>query len=191
MDIKFKNVDIKISDKYIVKDFNETFIDNKINLLLGKSGSGKTTILRVLMGFVEIDKGEITGFTDKSLSTVFQEDRLIESLSVFKNLNLVTEDKEKIYEALKRTEIFDAKNKKVNELSGGMKRRVAIIRALLKDSDLLIMDEPFVGIDKETLVKVMGYVKEMSVGKTVIIATHDENVNKYFDKNNLIYVKEN
>jgi NitT/TauT family transport system ATP-binding protein len=191
MNIKFKNVDIKISNKYIVRDFNGTFIDNDINLLLGKSGSGKTTILRVIMGFIELDNGGITGLEDKKISTVFQEDRLIESLSVLKNLYLVTEDKDKIDEALNKTEIYEARNKKVSELSGGMKRRVAIIRAVLKDSDLLIMDEPFVGIDKETLVKVMEYVKEMSVGKTVIIATHDENVNKYFDKNNLIYVKEN
>ncbi|NLY82060.1 MAG: ATP-binding cassette domain-containing protein [Clostridiales bacterium] len=191
MDIELKNVDIKISDKYIVESFDGTFIDNDINLLIGKSGSGKTTILRALMGFIQIDKGEIKGLDNKKISAVFQEDRLIESLSLIKNLNIVTADQEKIVKALKETEIYEARNKKVRELSGGMKRRAAIIRALLKESDLIIMDEPFVGIDKETLLKVMNYVKEMSAGKTLIIATHDENVHKYFDKNNFIYVKEN
>ena len=191
MDIELKNVDIKISDKYIVESFDGTFIDNDINLLIGKSGSGKTTILRALMGFIQIDKGEIKGLDNKKSSPVFQDDRLIESLSLIKNLNIVTADQEKIVKALKETEIYEARNKKVRELSGGMKRRAAIIRALLKESDLIIMDEPFVGIDKETLLKVMNYVKEMSAGKTLIIATHDENVHKYFDKNNFIYVKEN
>lgn len=191
MVIKLKNVDIKISGKYIVESFNAEFKDNDINLLIGKSGSGKTTILRALMGFIEIDKGEITGLDDKKISAVFQEDRLIESLSLMKNLSLVTEDQEKIAQALKKVEIYEARNKKVRELSGGMKRRAAIIRALLKESDLIIMDEPFVGIDKETLLKVMDYVKEMGAGKTLIIATHDENVHKYFDKNNFVYIKEN
>ena len=80
MDIELKNVDIKISDKYIVESFDGTFIDNDINLLIGKSGSGKTTILRALMGFIQIDKGEIKGLDNKKISAVFQEDRLIESL---------------------------------------------------------------------------------------------------------------
>jgi len=188
------NVDkltVKYGEKEVLKEFSCEITKGDVNIVTGKSGSGKTTFLNVIMGLNKDYSGSILGLEDKKISSVFQEDRLIDDMSVLKNLTIVNNDIERITEAMIAFDMDSSINEKVFELSGGMKRRIAIIRALIIEFDILILDEPFVGIDKLTLEKVIEYIKKVCEGKTIIIASHDENVYKYFSKYKIIKVKEN
>lgn len=151
---------------------------------MGASGVGKTTLIKIIMGLEQADEGKIIGINDKKISAVFQEDSLCENLSVLLNLKLVCENisDSEIEKYLELLELKDCLHKRIKELSGGMKRRVAILRALLYDFDLLIMDEPFKGLDKETKSKVMDFVISNLENKSVIIITHDIDDMLYFKK---------
>ena len=113
---------------------------------------------------------------------VFQEDRLCENLSASANIRLVRQKKpwgrdreevRQIREAMTAAGLSGCEDQPVRELSGGMRRRVALLRALCCDWDILFLDEPFKGLDEETKKQVMDYTKEMCAGKTVIFVTHD------------------
>ena len=151
---------------------------------MGASGVGKTTLIKILMGLVQADDGKVIGINNKKISVVFQEDSLCENLSVLLNIKLVCENISnlEIEKSLELLDLKDCMHKRVRELSGGMKRRIAIIRALLYDFDLLIMDEPFKGLDKETKIKVMDFVISKLENKSAIIITHDMDEIMYFKK---------
>ena len=138
------------------------------------SGYGKTTLLRLLMELEKPDGGTITGLTGQKKSAVFQEDRLCENLSSLTNIRLTAckSDETHILTAMEQIGLYDCAKKKVSELSGGMKRRVAILRALLADYDILFLDEPFKGLDKDTKDLVIKYTGQHITGKTVIFTTH-------------------
>lgn len=175
MDILVKDVSKSYDGKCILNHFSCVFKENKFNCLMGKSGIGKTTLLRILMQLENTDAGVIEGLADKKLSVVFQENRLCENLDAVLNVRMVTDkDENEILSMLAAVDI-DGKDKKlVKEYSGGMKRRVAIVRALMADFDLLIMDEPLKGLDIETKEMVVNLIREETQGKTVIMVTHDE-----------------
>jgi len=151
----------------------------KVTCLMGKSGCGKTTLLKMLLGFETPDSGSIEGVPEKA-AVVFQEDRLAEDFSVLANVllpfdRLSREEQERLekkaLELLARVGLREEANKKVRLLSGGMKRRVAIVRALMPESDLLILDEPLKGLDEKnrnTMIEVL-----RSYGKTILMVTHD------------------
>lgn len=182
MDIVIENLSKKYNDKIILNNFSNTFKDNSITFITGTSGVGKTTLIRILMGLEKADSGKITGISHKKISAVFQDDSLCENLSVLLNIKLVCENLGNL-EIENALEVLDLKgciNKRVRELSGGMKRRIAILRALLYDFDLLIMDEPFKGLDMETKYKVMDFVIGRLENKSAIIITHDMDDIKYF-----------
>ena len=145
--------------------------------LMGPSGCGKTTLLHILMGFVHPDNGTITGLENRRLAPVFQEDRLCENLSAGANLRLVCPKKLSpvaLLAALEAVGLADSLHKPVHQLSGGMRRRVGIARALISGGDVLLLDEPFKGLDDDTREAVMLYVKQASTDKTLIWVTHDE-----------------
>ena len=136
--------------------------------------SGKTTLLNILMGLTAPDAGTLTGVPALK-SAVFQEDRLCESFGVLANIRLVCDPEisdEKIIEHLNAIGLEDSFDKSVGEFSGGMKRRVAIVRAMLAKSDILFLDEPFKGLDDETKLDTIRYVKENLNGRTVVMVTH-------------------
>ena len=122
---------------------------------MGESGVGKTTLLRLLMGLEKADSGIITGF-DK-VSAVFQENRLIEHLNAVENTALVIKDRNAgkcAYEQLLQLLPKEALLKPVREYSGGMKRRVALVRAMAADSEIVLLDEPFTGLDSQRVKKI-------------------------------------
>lgn len=168
------------TDKYVFRDFSATFPMNSRTAVLARSGSGKTTLLHLLAGLIKPTGGTIrypAGMgKEPSFSMVFQDNRLLEYKSVLKNVKLtagkVTD--EQIEEALKKAGIFLYRDKKVSALSGGEKRRCAIVRALLADYDILLLDEPFTALDGETKNIMMRLVDECADGKTMILVTHDE-----------------
>ena len=159
MNINISNLTKKYGKKEIFKNFSLEIEAGKVTALMGKSGFGKTTLIRILMGLEKYDKGKITGLENQKISTVFQEDRLCENLSAITNISIVCEK--------------ESQNKPVKTLSGGMKRRVAIIRCIMAKSDIIIFDEPLKGLDEITKKNVIRYLKEKIRGKTVIIVTHD------------------
>ncbi|RHL49260.1 ATP-binding cassette domain-containing protein [Ruminococcus sp. AF37-6AT] len=149
------------------------FPEGKTTCIRGRSGCGKTTLIRLLLGLDIPDKGKIEGISDRKISAVFQEDRLCENLSAASNIRLVcteTISDRELEEAYKAV----ALQKPVRELSGGMRRRVSILRALLADSDCVIMDEPLRGLDEKTRTKTIDYILKKTEGKTLIFVTHEE-----------------
>lgn len=141
------------------------------------SGSGKTTYFRLIAGLEEPDSGNIqwlgeTGEYDARVSMVFQEDRLLEAYSAVKNVELVTGSREAARAHLMMLLAPGELDRPCRELSGGMKRRVAIARAYAADSDMLLLDEPFTGLDSTTLACVRAYMEAQRRGRAVLIATH-------------------
>jgi NitT/TauT family transport system ATP-binding protein len=143
---------------------------------MAPSGMGKTTLLRIIMGLEEPDSGSIKGLEDLKISTVFQEDRLCEYLTPINNIKLVnpTLTDQQILEALSSFGLSGCERQKTSELSGGMKRRIAILRAIMAEYDILFLDEPFKGIDINTKETVISEIIKRTKGKTIIFVTHDE-----------------
>ena len=142
---------------------------------MGVSGIGKTTLLKIIMGLEHADSGNISGIDTKSISCMFQEDRLIPDLSAIDNVRIVLRGKTKRKEirnnllSILPDECLDMP---VSSLSGGMKRRVALARALSYPGKLIILDEPFTGLDKDTKLNVINYILKMRNNRTLLIATH-------------------
>lgn len=179
-EITIKNLSVKYDEFVVFDSFNATFEKGKINVILGGSGVGKSTLIGSIAGLVKHD-GDIEG-VDGGISLIFQKDRLIPSISVFKNLDLVLkgifkdkeERKNRIDEMLKILEIEDCRDKRPTEISGGQAQRVALARAFLYPSEVLLMDEPFKALDtalRHRLFQWLFRLDEMSP-KTIILVTH-------------------
>ena len=129
------------------------------------------------MGLVEPDFGKVQGSRGKRVAAVFQEDRLIEHWNATQNVKLVcdkTISEEVIEQEFFKVGLEDYKNEPVKNFSGGMRRKVAIVRAMLAKSDLIILDEPFKGLDEILKNQVIEYVKLKAKEKTVIVVTHEK-----------------
>ena len=183
MSIKLINIEKNFGNKKIYDKFSLTFEEGKINCILGKSGCGKSTLLNIIANLEEINSGEIIGVPEK-ISYVFQEDRLIEWNSIYTNMELpllkfYTKDEreEKIKNILREVELGDSMNSYPKELSGGMRQRANIARALLYNGELLLMDEPFKSLDKSSKEDIIEIFKKNHLEKnnTVIMVTHDIN----------------
>ena len=176
MDILVKNIEKSFGQQTVLKDLSYTFPAGKTTCIMGESGCGKTTLLRIMMGLEKPDEGSVSGIQKGRVAVVFQEDRLCENLSAAANLRLVRKHlpQEEIEEAFREVRLEDAWKKPVRELSGGMKRRVAILRALLAEADCIIMDEPLKGLDEETKEQTIRYIRSRTDGKTLIVVTHEE-----------------
>lgn len=175
-DVVFNNVSKSYGKKTVLENFSCRFERGKISCIMGESGCGKTTLLNLILGVVPPDGGEVCGVPD-DVSAVFQEDRLCDSFSAVANVLAVTGKSvpvAEVVECLSDLGLSESLKKPVSELSGGMRRRVAIARALLAPCELLILDEPFQGLDRITREKTVAVILSRTSGKTVIMATHDE-----------------
>ena len=182
MSLKAENITVRFGESTVLNGFSHEFADGGVTVIMGASGCGKTTLLSVLMGTLKPDSGTVTGNNVK-LSAVFQEDRLCENLTAAANLKLVLPRRtEKGYteRELEEVGLGGCGGKPVRELSGGMKRRLALLRALLAEHDILFLDEPFKGLDEETKQKVMSFCKDKITGKTTILVTHDPTEAEFF-----------
>lgn len=142
--------------------------------VLGNSGSGKTTLLNLLTGLIKPDKGSITGTKGLLASMVFQEDRLLPWLTARQNIDVVAQKgRTRSEELLTALELSQDGDKYPEELSGGMKRRVAVARALNFESGLLLLDEPFKGLDRDLKQKAMELVASRLKGRCFVLVTHD------------------
>lgn len=175
--LKAVNICKSFGELNVLKNFSHEFAEGKTTALLGKSGCGKSTLLNILMNLMSPDSGEVIRPENCRISAVFQENRLCENLTAAANIRLVTGKRYSKSQLAKEFECVGLggfEDKPVRELSGGMKRRTALLRALLADYDVLFLDEPFKGLDGDTKRLVMDYCKRMTSGRTVIFVTHDE-----------------
>lgn len=174
-DIVLSGIHKSFDGKVVLKDLSLIIPSGSTTCFMAPSGYGKTTLLRLLMGLISPDAGTIVGLEDLRMSTVFQEDRLAEHLSAVANIRLVSPSltEEQVLEALEVMKLEDSAHQMVRELSGGMRRRVTLLRALLSDYDLLLLDEPFKGLDEETKQLVIEEAKTLTQGSTVLLVTHE------------------
>ena len=174
-DLKVQGISKRFGEQAVLRNVTATFPAGSVTCLLGPSGFGKTTLLRIIAGLEQPDAGRIEGAPER-IGFVFQEDRLCEDFSAVSNVRLVTGKsmpKEEIIRHLTEIGLGDSLDKPVREYSGGMKRRVAIVRAICYPADLLILDEPFKGLDEKLRLEVIGYIRKHTGGKTVICVTHE------------------
>lgn len=172
--IELKNVSFSYGELQILKDFNLKLSGGECVQLYGASGLGKTTVARILSGLEKPCSGQIV--VPQKISVVFQEDRLLENLDVLKNIRLVL-DKDKYDLAdklLKEFGLYNVRKKRVTTLSGGMKRRVALTRAIAYGGDALILDEPFNGLDSDNKQIAANIIKREFIDKNkpVLLITH-------------------
>lgn len=179
-----------IEVKNLTKRYGEKTVFNNLSLFIpeganavftGRSGIGKTTLMRCIAGLEAADDGEITGTNGKRLSYVFQENRLIPQISALNNLLCFHPDSDRAKELLAAAGLLSDADTPVSDLSGGMKRRLAVVRALLYGGDIYFFDEPFRELDKSTADTVRELVKRECSGKTVILATHEPADVDFFD----------
>lgn len=170
--LKINNLTFAYGDKKIFSDFSLEINQGEKIWLSGPSGCGKTTLIKLILGLLKQQKGEIkTGTITPSV--VFQENRLLPFYTVMQNIELVGGDKQKAKEILTFLGMSDTENAYPSSLSGGMKRRIAIARALAVPFDLLILDEAFNGIDENNTQLACDCIKKFTEGKTVILITHN------------------
>ncbi len=153
----------------VIKDFDSEYRAGEIYYFTAPSGSGKTTLFRLLSGLEQPDSGSIQK-ENLRISYAFQEDRLCEDYSAVRNVELVADCDGAA--ALRELLPEEALYKPCSQLSGGMRRRVAVVRAMEADSDCVILDEPFAGLDKETKEQVVNYIYRRQRGRILLIATH-------------------
>lgn len=181
--LRLENLTKSYNDNYIFKDFSMVIEKNRITCLLGKSGSGKTTLLNVLSSITDEFKVKYSDFEKLRYSYIFQEPRLLEWYTVYKNLQFVLDSinmskqviHEKVMDSLKMVEMEKYADYYPYQLSGGMAQRVSIARAFVKDFDVLLMDEPFKGLDPTQKEDITDRFLKMwrENRKTVIYVTHD------------------
>lgn len=191
--IRIKNISKAYGDKQVLNHISKEFPIGETTVIMGASGCGKTTLLRILLRLEMPDNGEVTRMPEKA-AVLFQEDRLCEDASAYENIALVLErkrtraqkDAQKHHVEQEAAQVgITAEDLKQNvmELSGGMRRRIALLRALLYEADCVILDEPFKGLDAATKQIVMQYVKEKVAGRTTFLVTHEQAEADFFGGN--------
>jgi phospholipid/cholesterol/gamma-HCH transport system ATP-binding protein len=198
--IEFKNISKHFGDKTVLNDVSHKMETGKCNLIIGTSGSGKTVLQKCLVGLFEPDKGEIIydgiSFTDMSeeerkllrqqIGMLFQGSALFDSMTVEENvifpLNMFSsmtqlEKKKRVDEVLARVQLVDAHKKFPAEISGGMKKRVGIARAIVLNPKYLFCDEPNSGLDPQTSMVIDKLIYDITkeFKMTTVINTHDMN----------------
>ncbi len=198
--IEIKNLNKQFDGVTVLKDICATFEKGKTNLVIGQSGSGKTVMLKCLIGLMEAEEGDIIfdniplrqmDYSQKfmlkqQIGMVFQGSALFDSMNVEENIRFSMEmftkkHKDEIIEranqVIKRVGLLNANKKYPNEISGGMKKRVAIARAMVMNPKYLLCDEPNSGLDPKTAVLIDNLIKEVTeeYNTTTVINTHDMN----------------
>lgn len=195
--VMFSDVNIRFRDNVVLKDFSEQFELGKINCVLGPSGCGKTTMLNLLAGIIKADSGRIV--KPDRVSYVFQEDLLIPQKTARKNLELILKgvykNKAQLDEVIDRffklSGLHGAEDLYPHEMSGGMRQRLALIRAFSYRSEILLMDEPFKTLDivlKDSIIGAFFSLYEQD-RPTVIFVTHDVDETLLIGDNVYIYNK--
>lgn len=175
MQVKCIGVCKQFADKRVLQNIDWEIKKGDFWSVRGSSGVGKTTLLRILLGLERADAGTVEKKTGLRISPVFQEDRLLKGRSAVQNCVIFsgTPEKDAREILLQLLEDVEALDKPIEHLSGGMRRRAALARALLADSDILCLDEPFAGLDTETRELALRVLEQHRKGRTVILVSHE------------------
>lgn len=169
--MEFRNMTLRYGEKLILNHFSLSVPATGVLCLFGPSGCGKTTLLRVLGGLEILESGEMPD--GLRVGMVFQENRLLPWMTVAGNLTAVAGiSREQAEEWLQKVGLSQEAHCRPGALSGGMQRRVAMARALATESGLLLLDEPFTGVDGETKKLLYPLILEAAEQKPVILVTH-------------------
>lgn len=174
MDATLLHITKAYRENIVLQNFSQVFETGKRYAILAPSGRGKTTLLRLILGLETPDRGSITGIPERC-AAVFQEDRLCRNLTVEANLRMAlgrSVRREEILDTLARLGLQDAAMQKASQLSGGMARRVALARAILARPELLVLDEPFTGLDAEAVQRSADAVLSACPHATILLVTH-------------------
>lgn len=182
--LEIQNLRKSFGEQTILSDLSLSLTSGKIFCLMAPSGRGKTTLFRILLGLDSADSGTVSLHRQPAdtsatslprFSAVFQEDRLCEEFCALDNVMLVSHNtfsRQDAYQALCALLPPESVFRPTSTLSGGQKRRVALCRALLAPSSILLMDEPFTGLDEETRLEVIEFLKPFAKKKVLLISTH-------------------
>ncbi|MFC0322126.1 ABC transporter ATP-binding protein [Gallibacterium melopsittaci] len=182
--VQIRHLTLAFTQKALFVDFNFTLQQGRWTALLGRSGVGKSTLLRIIAGLEQqtIQQGEII-FTSAKQSVAFmaQNDGLLPWLSVLDNVQLAqhlhgkksTASRQQAEQLLAAVQMWEHRNKACYQLSGGQRQRVALARTLMQSSEIILMDEPFSALDVVTRLQLQHLARQLLVGKTVLLVTHD------------------
>ncbi|MCL1905877.1 MAG: ATP-binding cassette domain-containing protein [Clostridiales bacterium] len=175
MGIELKNVCLAWEGLSVMEDFSLKLPDSGLVCLTGPSGCGKTSLLMLLAGLNQPQSGTVLGLEKRRVSMLFQEDRLLPWLTAAENVALVLPSglAKDALPWLELVELTDEAGQLPQELSGGMRRRVALARALAYRGDMLILDEPTNGLDKDRARRIMGRIGELYARLLTITVSHD------------------
>ena len=202
--IKLENVEKYYGEHKVLKGINLIIQKGEFISVMGSSGSGKSTLLNLIGGMDRPEQGavivngeNISVFTDEKLTLyrrkkigfIFQFFNLLPNITVFENISMPlllngSEDREKVFQYMKRVNLYGKEDKYPYQLSGGEQQRVAIARALIHEPEIILADEPTGSLDSETGRKIMGLVQELTeeMNKTVILVTHESYIAEYADR---------
>jgi putative ABC transport system ATP-binding protein len=202
--IELENVEKYYGDHKVLKGINLIIQKGEFISIMGSSGSGKSTLLNLIGGMDRPEQGalivngeNITVFTDEKLTLyrrkkvgfIFQFFNLLPNITVFENISMPlllngSEDREKVFQYIKRINLDGKEDKYPYQLSGGEQQRVAIARALIHEPEIILADEPTGSLDSETGRKIMDLVQELTEerNKTVILVTHESYIAEYADR---------
>lgn len=172
--IKLSNVCKSYNGRLLLDDISLHIKKGERLCICGASGCGKTTLVRIIAGLEIPDSGSVELAPGAKLSMIFQEDRLLEWRTALENITAVGASALEAKRWLAELGLQGEENKKVANLSGGMKRRVAVARALACPGDIMLLDEPIQGLDSENAEKVLAAIKKRLQGKTAVIISHNE-----------------
>lgn len=177
--IRLNHIRKSFGDKVVLSDLSFALDFGDRVAIMGESGSGKTTLLRIIANLESADRGSVEGVSANDISYVFQESRLFEWLNVLENVTVVSKEKgngaeERAKKILGEVGLENDLTKHPSELSGGMKQRVNLARALMADTSVLLLDEPFSALDEDTKDEMRMVLLRHIQGKTVFMVTHSE-----------------
>lgn len=167
--IEIQDLSVKLGEKAIFSDYSTTLPDEGVVMISGESGIGKTTLLRVLCGLQKPDSGNIIGLAARKISVVFQEPRLLDHLTALENVALVS-DRTTAEKLLCELNMENELYMKAGKLSGGQKQRVSLARAFAFSDDIVLLDEPFTGLDEQNKQKAARLIQ---TARLAIVVSHD------------------
>lgn len=172
--LTFDHVSFGYGDAPLFNDLSFSLPDKGAFCFTGPSGCGKTTLLRLIAGLEQADSGTVIRPGDLTVSMVFQENRLLPWLNAEENVALVCNDPSRVRAALEAVSLWDERDKYPPELSGGMQRRVALARALAYDGNILILDEPFTGLDDALCRSISAAICQQFQDRLILVVTHSD-----------------
>lgn len=179
MDVNINNLTVRFNDKTIYRDFSLYVSPGEFVCILGKSGCGKTVLLNTIMGNIRPSAGSVViagkeiHEPSRDIAMVYQDFSILPWMTLRENMNLVSSDNTKIVQLATTMKVDQYLDMLPKEVSIGTKQRFSIVRALLLESNIILMDEPLASVDAITAMQIRHDLKDLCTGKTTLLVTHN------------------